>query len=145
MLLDRLGEVGSALDGRVVGDDQAFLAANSADAGNQSTGGDVVVAIHAVAGELADFEERRARVEQAIDTLARQQFAAAEVFFACALAAALRDGLRLSAQVVHQRQHRRAIFTELGTATADTGLENTHLPATSSRAMTMRWMSLVPS
>ena len=49
------------------------------------------------------LEERRARIEQPIDAIARQQLAALDVSLAGALAAAERDALELLAQVRDQR------------------------------------------
>jgi hypothetical protein len=63
-------------------------------------------------GQLADFEERRARVEQAVDALARQQLAARGVAFLafapppCATWASRVQGVDLF-------EHRRAVGGEL--------------------------------
>ena len=51
-------------------------------------------------GELADLEERRAGVEQAVDALARQQLAARDVPLARLGVAAERDLAGARAQVV---------------------------------------------
>ena len=73
--------------------------------------GDVVV-VHAVRGELREFEERRARIEQRAHALARQQLAARRVLGARRRAAALLDGGDFLAQVGDQRRHRVAILRE---------------------------------
>ena len=80
MLLHRDRVVGSTLHRGVVGQHHAFQSTNTSDAGDQSTGGYIVVAIHLVTGKLTDFEESRARVQQSIDSLSRQHFVAAQVF-----------------------------------------------------------------
>ncbi len=67
--------VGAAFDRRVVGDDHAFDAFDPADAGDHP-GGWHIFAIHLMGRQLADFQKRRAGVEQAIDALAGQQLAA---------------------------------------------------------------------
>ena len=145
MLLHRDRVISAAFDGRVVGDDHALLAVDAADTRNQAARSDPVVAVHAETRELADLEKRRTRVDERVDALARQHLAAAEVLFARAFAAAQRDGLGLFAQVFDQPGHGRGIFRELGALRIDPGLDQAHLPAASWRAMSRRWMSLVPS
>ncbi len=63
---------------RVVGDDHDLPAADLANAADQP-GARRVVVVKPVGGELAEFQEGRARLEQALDALARQQFAAGDV------------------------------------------------------------------
>ena len=75
VLLDGHRVVGAALDRRVVGDDHAFGAADLADAGDHARARRIAV-VHAVGGERAQLEERRARVEQPVDALADGQLAA---------------------------------------------------------------------
>ncbi|MCY1433458.1 hypothetical protein D9M71_494860 [compost metagenome] len=68
------GVVGTAFDRGVVGHDHAFHAFDPADAGDHASGRHVF-AVHLISGQLADFEKRRAGVEQAVDAFARQQLA----------------------------------------------------------------------
>ena len=75
MLLDRHRIVGAALHRRVVADDHHLPARHAADAGDDARARHFAV-VHVAGGELADLEERRARIEQPLDPLARQQFAA---------------------------------------------------------------------
>ena len=70
--------IGAALDRRVVADDDAFEAGHAADARDEAAAGNPVV-VQVVAGQLADLEERRARVEQPVDAVAHQQLVAAFV------------------------------------------------------------------
>ena len=63
MLLDCYRVVGASLHGGIVGDDHAFLARDASDAGHEPRRRNDVV-VEFVTGELADLEERRARVEQ---------------------------------------------------------------------------------
>ncbi len=102
VLLHRHRVVGAALHRRVVGDDHAVVALDPADAGDHARAGRLAV-VHAVGGELADLEERRARVEQAVDAVARQQLAARRMALARLGVAAERDLGRLGAQVVDLR------------------------------------------
>ncbi|KWV85103.1 hypothetical protein PFLmoz3_05251 [Pseudomonas fluorescens] len=67
--------IGAAFDRGIVGHNHAFDAFHPADAGNHPGSRDVF-AIHLVGGQLAQLEKRRTRIEQTVDTLAGQQFAA---------------------------------------------------------------------
>ena len=87
MLLHRDRIIGAALDRGVVADDHAFAARDAADAGDDAGGVDIAV-IHAEGGERRKFEKRRARIDQPLDALARQQLAAFGVALARALVAA---------------------------------------------------------
>ena len=87
MLLHRDRKIRAALDRRVVGDDEHLDAVDAADAGDDA-GARRLVLVHAVRGERREFEERRARIEQRADALARQQLAALGVLRARLLAAA---------------------------------------------------------
>ena len=78
MFFDRHRVVRATFDGRVVGDDGHFFAFDRADPGDDAGRGRVVV-VHAVGGQRRELEERRARVEQPLDALARQQLAATAV------------------------------------------------------------------
>ena len=57
MLFDGHREIGAALDGRVVGDDDAFLSHDPPDAGDDPGCWHLAV-IHAVSGERREFEKR---------------------------------------------------------------------------------------
>ena len=109
VLLDRDGVVGAALDGGVVGDDDALAAADPADAGDDAGRGDGVgtvgVAVHPGRGQRAQLQERAARVEQPVDPLAREQLAAVEVLAPGGLAAALAGRGKPFAQVVDEPLH----------------------------------------
>jgi hypothetical protein len=75
MLLDRHRVVGAALDRRVVGDDHAVGSGDRCDPGHDPRRGRVV-AIHAVGSQRGELEERRARIDQPVDAVARGQLAA---------------------------------------------------------------------
>ena len=128
VLLDRHRVVGAAFHGGIVGDDHAFGAFDPADAGDQP-GCRCIVVVHAVGGKLADLEEGRARIEQVVDALARQKFAAAGVPRARSLATALRDLRGLGAQIVDERAQSLRIGFELRRARIDMRLDYSHLRA----------------
>ena len=56
VLLHRHWVVGAAFNGRVIGDDHDLPARNLSDARNHAGAGDIL-AIHAIRGELGDFQE----------------------------------------------------------------------------------------
>ncbi len=111
MLLHRERVVGAALHGGVVHHDHAFAAHDPADAGDDAGGGHVV-AVHAVGGELAQFQERRAGVQQRQHAVAGQELAASQVAGLGFLATAAADGGELGVEVVHQGLHGLAVPLE---------------------------------
>ena len=78
MLLHRNWIVGPALHRRVIADDHHLLARHPADARDHSGAGHLAL-VHVAGGELADFEERRTRIEQALNAIAREKLAALEM------------------------------------------------------------------
>ncbi len=78
-------------------------------------------------GQLADFEEGRAEVQQAVDALARQQLAARGVAFLGLGAAAFVDAGEQGAQVVHLGEHGGLIGGELRRTGVDLGMQDGHL------------------
>ena len=87
MLFYRDRVVGPALHGRVVGDDDALSTADATDS-RDDPGGRCVVVVHAVGRERGKLEERRARIDQAVDPVARQELAPRDVTGTCLLRAA---------------------------------------------------------
>jgi len=75
MLLDRQRIVSAAFDRRVVAHDHRLAPGDAADAGDDPGARDLAL-VHVAGGKLADFEKRRARIEQPFDAVAGQQFAA---------------------------------------------------------------------
>ena len=75
MLLHRHRVIGAALDGGVVGDDDAFAARDAPDPGDDARRMHVA-AIEAVGRQRRQFEKRGAGIDQEIDALARQHLAA---------------------------------------------------------------------
>ena len=103
VFLDGDRVVGAALDRRIVGHDHAFAARYPADACDHPRAGALVV-VHAVGGQRRQFQERAARVEQAVDPVARQQLAPADVTLPGAFRTAECGGGQLLAQLRHQCQ-----------------------------------------
>ena len=63
--------IGAALDRRVVRDDDAHVPADTADSGDHAGAGRLVV-VHAERRQRRELQERGARIEEALDALARQ-------------------------------------------------------------------------
>ena len=125
VLLDRDGEIGSALHGGVVGDDHAFAAHDASDARDDSGRGDVP-AVEAERRELAQLQERRSRIDQGPHAVARQQLAARKVFRARRLAATLADAVDAGPELRHERRHVLGIGAERGRPGIEGGVENRH-------------------
>jgi len=103
VLLDRDGVVGSALDGGVVGDDQALAARDRADARHDACRRGLVE-IHLPGGQGGEFQEGRARVEQAADALAHVELALLGVASLGALTTAASHLGQAVAQFLGQRR-----------------------------------------
>ncbi len=104
VLFDGHRIVGAALDRGVVADDHALGAGHAADAGDDARAGRVAV-VHAVRRHRRQFQERGARIDQVLHTVARQELAARGVLGAGGFAAA-QGGLRqLLVQIVQLRLH----------------------------------------
>ena len=128
VFLHRHREVGAALDRGVVGNDHHFGAMHAADAG-EDAGGRRGIVVHAARGERAEFQERRAGVEQRGDPLARQQLAALDVLRPRLLAAALGDPGQLCLEIGHRRAQRGVVVAELGGARIDLAGQRGHARA----------------
>jgi hypothetical protein len=112
VLLHRHRVVGAALDGRVVGDDDALATGDAADAGDDAGAGSLV-AVHAGGGQRRQLEERAARVEQGVDAVAREQLAPRHVALARRRRAAQRGGLEPAPELVHEGALRRVVAGEV--------------------------------
>ncbi len=97
---------------RIVGDDHALDAFNATNPGDHP-GSRHVFAVNRMGGQLADFEKRRARIKQAIDALARQQFTPRGVAFLRFDTATLRHLGEQGVQRVDLFEHRRTVGGEL--------------------------------
>ena len=108
VLLHRHRVVGAALDGGVVGDDDALAAGDPPDAGDDARGRGVTV-VQPVRGQRGELQERAAGVEQRVDPVAGQQLAARHVPLAGPLAATFRHPAELLGQVGGQVGVRRGV------------------------------------
>ena len=104
VLLDREREVGAALHGRVVRDDDALLPLDDADPGHDP-GRRRRAVVQIPGGERVQLEEGGARVDQPVDPLAGRQLAARAVPLDGLLAAAAGDERRSLAQLGDERLH----------------------------------------
>ena len=122
MLLHRHRIVGAALDGRVVGDDDAFAARDAADAGDHARRMHVA-AIEAVGGQRRQFKERGAGIDQQIDALARQHLAARGVPLARDLAAAAGYLTEFFVELGDEAAHDFGVAREIGGCGIDRGMK----------------------
>src|SRR5213592_3375458 len=125
MLLHGERVVGAALHGGVVGDQHALAAGDASDAGHDA-GARRLVVVAAVRRERRELEEGRARVEEARDALAWQEFAARAVAAAGLLWAACGRARPRRAQALHEPLHVGGVGAELGIGRADPGREAAH-------------------
>ena len=125
VLLHRQRVIGAALHGGVVGDDDAFLPGDAADAGDDAGRRDRLV-IDAVGGELRQFEERRTGVEQSANAVARQQLAARQMLLAGTRAAAPLDLGHLGAEIGDQSPHRLGVAGEFRVPRVESGPQRGH-------------------
>ena len=122
MLLHGHRIIGAALDGGVIGDDDAFAARDAPDAGDDAGGMDVA-AIEAVGGERRQFEKRGAGIDQQVDALARQHLAARGMPLARRLAAPAGHDLELVAKLGDQAAHHVGVAGKLGGRGIDGGMK----------------------
>jgi hypothetical protein len=84
--------------------------------------------VHASGGERGKLQERRARIEQALHAVARQEFAAAGVFPARLLGAAAGGDGGAFAQVFHEGGHGGGVAGEGFGGGIRLGLDGAHAP-----------------
>ena len=126
MLLDGQRIIGAALDGCVIGDDDAFMAAYVSNARYQSRRRNGS-RVNLICGELRKFQKRRTRINQRRDAIARQKFSCArDVPRACLFSAALRNERDLAAQILDQTLHRGFVRGEIFAIRRDGGFQNVH-------------------
>ena len=85
-----------------------------------------LVVPHAPAGELRQFEEGRAGIDQRVDPLARQQLAAGDVLRARLPVAAQGDAFDLRAQVGDERRHALEVRAKLRRARVELAAQDGH-------------------
>ena len=125
VLLDRERIVGAALDGGVVGDDDAFLARDAPHARDDASRRHLAL-VHAVGGELAELEERRARIEEGAHPVAGKKLAARQVPLARALGPAQLGHRHGRAQIGDESAHGGRVLLERRGAGGDGGLDDAH-------------------
>ena len=104
VLLDREREVRAALDRRVVRDDDALATLDDADPRHDSCRRRLAV-VEVPRRECVQLEERRARVDEAVDPLARGQLSAGAMSLDRLLAPAARDLRRPFAELRDELLH----------------------------------------
>ena len=97
-------EVGAALDGGVIGDDQHFAARDPPDAGDQPGRWRLVI-VHAERGQTRQLEKRRSGIEELLDPFANRQLPLFAVALEVFRAAAFADAGEVGAQFVHLAPH----------------------------------------
>src|SRR5581483_5585328 len=107
VLLHRQREVGAALDGGVVGDEDAVTTLDDPDPGHDP-GRRRLAVVEVPGGERVQLEEGGARVDEAVDALAGSQLPARAVALERLLAASARDELGALAQLGHELLHPRS-------------------------------------
>jgi hypothetical protein len=115
----------AALDGRIVGDDDALTAGDAADASDDACRMHVA-AIEAEGCERREFEKGGAGIDQQIDAFARQHLAARRMAAARDLAATAGNHLQLLPEVGDQRSHRCGVLRVAFRAPVDFGMKNGH-------------------
>uniref|UniRef100_A0A182P506 Uncharacterized protein n=1 Tax=Anopheles epiroticus TaxID=199890 RepID=A0A182P506_9DIPT len=71
--------VRATLHGGIVRYDHTLYTLHPADAGYDAGRVDHILTVHVVCGQRGQLQERRARIDQQIDTITRQQFALGRV------------------------------------------------------------------
>ncbi len=102
-----------ALDGGVVGDDDAFSPGDPPNPGDDARRMHVA-AIKPIGRERRQFEKRRTGIDQEIDPLARQHLAAGGVPGARRFAAPAGNEIELVAEFGNQRPHRFGVGCKIG-------------------------------
>ena len=124
VLLHRHRVIGTALNGGIVAHDHHLAAGDTPDPGNQARAIDLVLAIHAIGGKLADFEEGTAGIEQALHALAREKLAPPDMPFPATFRTAQRSGGNAGPQVGRERRIVCKTRLGLGSFAIESGHKN---------------------
>ena len=128
LLLHRDRVVGAALHRRVVAHHHALDAGDAADAGDEARGRHLA-AVHAVGGEQADLEERRARVEEPAHPFAGQELPPIEMAGTGVRGPALHDFGRGRGSFLDETLHPFLIGPEGIGSNRERGIEDGHREA----------------
>ena len=112
MLLHGERIIGSAFDRGIIGHDHALAGRYPPDPGNEPRARQFL-AIHTLSGQCRQLQERRPRIQQCGDALARQQLAALDVLIARGRAAAGGIAAQRAAQILDQPLHGGAVVGEV--------------------------------
>src|SRR5579883_2955994 len=105
MLFDGNRVIGASLNCRVVSDDHDLSAMYHADAGDDAPCGRFITIVHAVTRQHRKFEKRTIWVEQTLNPLAHQQFAALGMTFTRAFGPSLANSFDFTTQARHLLFH----------------------------------------
>lgn len=124
MLLDGDGEVASALDGAVVGDNNAGDALDDTDTSNDAAGGHFGFRVEIVAGHGGQLEEGGSRVDEGRDTVSGQHLVAGEMLLAGLFGPSELDLLGEVLHAGHDGGHLLFVFFEFLRGRVDVGLDS---------------------
>ncbi len=145
VLFHRERVVGATLHGGIVHHQHAEPPRDEPDAGDDAGGGHRLV-IDLPGGQRREFEKGGARVQQLIDALAGQQFAAGLMTGIVGGAAALGYLVQAGIEIVDQRLHGGPIGRIFRACGIEAGVKSAHaLSPISSRPMSQRRISEVPA
>src|SRR5215471_4797065 len=130
VLFNRKRKISAALDGGIIGNDDAFPPLDSTYTANQSGAVDCVL-IHAVRRQRRQLKKRRAGIDEPQHPLAGQQLAPRGVALACPGGSAQRRFGATAVQILHQRMHLRRIGAEFKALGIDRRIQNRHGPSDS--------------
>lgn len=127
VFFDGDGEVGSAFDGGIVGDDYALAVVDASDPGDDtcSRGGGIV---HVMGGEGGKFKEWCTGIEEGIDAFAGEELASFFVFGNVFWATALKGCREILAVGCHDFIHGGAVCFMSIVAHVNLGWDYFHLP-----------------
>jgi hypothetical protein len=122
MFLHRHRIIGAALDGGIVGDDDAFAPRYPSHPGDDA-GRMHIAAVEAMGRQWRQLQKCRSRIDQEIHALPRQHLAARGMSGTRCLAAAAGHLVELLPEFCHQNPHRFGVAGKIGRTGIDSGME----------------------
>src|SRR5579872_646593 len=122
MLLDRHRIVSATFDGRIIADDHDLAPRDAPDPGDNPRSWNFAI-VHVAGGELADFKERRTRIQELLDPHPREKLAARCVPLAMLFGSALRRLRNIGAKPFGKRAIVRCTRAEFIAVDRDLALE----------------------
>ena len=95
----------------IVGDYHTFNAVDQANTGNDSSAWNIVF-IYFPRCQLANFQERRTRVNEPVDAIARQKFTPRHMALGGLFSTTFCYGLEFLFKVIHLRLHMRRVVSK---------------------------------